>query len=118
MENNRKEIEKEDEIDVRKIYLTNFKPHKPRVGKQYQAIIPECISSPKPKENKNINENKDESIIKNNNNKMENDNTKHILNNNKEEEIKNEIIGHKTYIKKSKSDNNDNEYIPSKKKKI
>ena len=119
MEKNRKEIEKEDEIDVRKIYLTNFKPHKPRVGKQYQAIIPECISSPKPKENKNINENKDESIKKNNNNKIENDNNKYILNNNnKEEEIKNEIIGHKTYIKKSKSDNNDNEYIPSKKKKI
>ena len=119
MEKNIKEIEKEDEIDVRKIYLTNFKPHKPRVGKQYQAIIPECISSPKPKENKINNENKDISKIKNNNNKSQNENTKHILNNNnKEEEIKNEIIGHKKYITKSKNDNNDDEYIPSKKKKI
>ena len=48
MEKKIKEIEKEEEIDVRKIYLTNFKPHKQRVGKEYQAIIQECISLPKP----------------------------------------------------------------------
>ena len=118
MEKKIKEIEKEDEIDVRKIYLTNFKPHKPRVGKEYQAIIPECISPPKPKDNNKINENKNISKINNNDNKLIIDKIKNILNNTKEEEekIKNEIIGHKTYETKSQNDDND-EYIPSKKKK-
>ena len=119
MEKNKKEIEKEDDIDVRKIYLTNFKPHKPRVGREYQAIIPECISSTKSKESKKINENNNLS----NNNKINNDkkelidNTKSLPNNSdKNEEIQNKIIGHKTYGTKNENDTND-EYIPSKKKK-
>ena len=33
----------DDEIDYKKIYMTNFKPHKPRVGKEYQAVIPDVI---------------------------------------------------------------------------
>ena len=108
MEKFKKEIENEDEIDVRKIYLRNFKPHQPRVGKQYQAIIPECISIPK--KNDNIEE-------KNKNNiddKKEKDKKTQIISN-KNDKIKNEIIGRKTNEKNNKFED---EYIPSKKKKI
>jgi len=52
MEKHNHNAKDDEEIDVKKIYLRNFKPHQPRVGKQYQAIIPECISQPKKKENK------------------------------------------------------------------
>jgi len=56
-----------------KIYLRNFKPHQPRVGKQYQAIIPDCISAPKKNENKieNIPKEKINSDYKNNTNNQE-----------------------------------------------
>ena len=113
----KKEIEKEDEIDVKKIYLRNFKPHQPRVGKEYQAIIPECITAPKKKENKidNMLKNKNNiNEIKNNVNKDIHINKKY----NEENKInKNEIIGHK--IKEYKDENEDLEdYSPHKKKKI
>ena len=77
MEKSKKEIEKEEEIDVRKIYLRNFKPHQPRVGKQYQAVIPECIAPPKKKENnKIVNEKLNENNSENKNkNKKEKENT-------------------------------------------
>ena len=105
MENDHKNIENEDEIDVRKIYLRNFKTHAPRVGKEYQAVIPECVSHPKPKESPKIE------------NEQPIDNNKQNVNITEEEKIKNEIIGRKTYEKKKKKDKNE-EYIPSKKKKI
>ena len=113
----KKEIEKEDEIDVKKIYLRNFKPHQPRVGKEYQAIIPDCISAPKKKENKidNIPKNKNNiNDIKNNVNKENHINKKY----NEEDKLnKNEIIGHK--IKEYKDEKEDLEdYSPHKKKKI
>ena len=113
----KKEIEKEDEIDVKKIYLRNFKPHQPRVGKEYQAVIPDCISVPKKKENKidnvptnktNINE------TKNNVNQNMPINKKHIEENNI---TKNEIIGHKIKEHKDEKDGIE-EYLPHKKKKI
>ena len=112
-----KELEKEEEIDVKKIYLRNFKPHQPRVGKQYQAIIPDCISAPKKNENKieNIPKEKINSDYKNNTNNQEIP----IINNpiEKDNKIKNEIIGHKT--KENKDEKNDIEdYAPHKKKKI
>ena len=112
-----KELEKEEEIDVKKIYLRNFKPHQPRVGKEYQAIIPDCISAPKKKENKienipkekintNVKKNTDNQEIPLLNKKIEKDN-----------QIKNEITGHKT--KENKSEKNEIEdYSPHKKKKI
>ena len=112
-----KELQKEEEIDVRNIYLRNFKPHQPRVGKEYQAIIPECISAPKKKEN-NV-----ENIPK----KIENTNEKININDqaqkkfnvedDKDNQNKNEIIGHKT--KENKEERNDLEdYSPKKRKKI
>ncbi len=108
-----KKLEKEEEIDVRNIYLKNFKPHQPRVGKEYQAIIPECISVPKKKENKI--DNIPKQIIDNNIDK-----DKNIIINKKSEkddEIKNEIIGHKT--KENFGDKKEVEdYSPHKKKKI
>ena len=64
------QLEKEEEIDVKNIYLRNFKPHQPRVGKEYQAIIPDCISAPKKKEIKpktettNTNNEKEKGSIK------------------------------------------------------
>ena len=120
MENHKKEIENEDEIDVRKIYLRNFKPHQPRVGKEYQAIIPDCISPPpkkkeisKSSENNNLekerNTKEDKKEIIDNNNKQ-------ILKE-KDEKLKNELIGHKTFENKNKDEKID-EYCPSKKKKI
>ena len=102
-----KELEKEEEIDVKKIYLRNFKPHQPRVGKEYQAIIPECISAPKIKENKaeNINIiNKDKEIV---NKKIEENNIN-----------KNEILGHKTKIEENERNDKEGEFLPQKKKKI
>ena len=113
MDNKIKELEKEEEIDVKKIYLRNFKPHQPRVGKQYQAIIPDCISAPKKKENipkEKINTEEK----KNTNNQEPPINNKPIE---KDIHIKNEIIGHKT--KENKDEQNENEdYLPHKKKKI
>ena len=120
MEKIRKEIEKEDEIDVRKIYLQNFKPHQPRVGKQYQAVIPECISAPKKKENnKTINEKKNlsEKNESKNENKNKKENIQKTINKNDEIKIKNDIIGHKTHKDKN-SNEQENEYKPDKKKKI
>ena len=111
MEKLKKEIENEDEIDVRKIYLRNFKPHQPRVGKQYQAIIPECISIPKKKDNL---EEKNKSNIDDKKEKEKNIKNIQIISNNNDK-IKNEIIGRKTNEKKNKVED---EYIPSKKKKI
>ena len=108
MEKFKKEIDNEDEIDVRKIYLRNFKPHQPRVGKQYQAIIPECISAPKKKDNL---EEKNKSNI---DDKKEKEKNKQIISNNNKE-IKNEIIGRKTNEKNNKFED---EFIPNKKKKI
>ena len=49
----------DDDIDYKKIYMTNFKPHKPRVGKEYQAVIPDII--PKT-EKKNKPENNDKNL--------------------------------------------------------
>ena len=112
-----KELEKEEEIDVKKIYLRNFKPHQPRVGKQYQAIIPDCISAPKKKEN-NI-ENIPKEKINNDDKKITNNQEIPIINKPKENDIKikNEIIGHKT--KENKDEKNEIEdYVPHKKKKI
>ena len=116
MDKKRKEIEDEEDIDVKKIYLRNFKPHQPRVGKEYQAIIPECISVQKTKENKI--ENNPKPVIK--------EEEKHVINKEisitsklKDEkyENKNQIIGHKT--KEKEGARNDNEdYLPHKKKKI
>ena len=115
MEKNKKEFEKEEEIDVRKIYLRNFKPHQPRVGKQYQAVIPECIASPKKKENNKI---INEKLNKNNGeNKKEKENTQKLPSKNDEIRIKNEIIGHKIH-KHNNPPVQENEYIPMKKKKI
>ena len=108
MEKCKKEIENEDEIDVRKIYLRNFKPHQPRVGKQYQAIIPECISTPKKIDNI------EEKNKSNFDDKKEKDKKTEIISN-KNDKIKNEIIGRKTNEKNNKFED---EYIPSKKKKI
>ena len=108
MEKYKKEIENEDEIDVRKIYLRNFKPHQPRVGKQYQAIIPECISAPKKKENL-------EEKNKNNIDDSKEKDKKTEIISNKDDKIKNEIIGRKTNETNNKDED---EYIPSKKKKI
>ena len=108
MEKYKKEIENEDEIDVRKIYLRNFKPHQPRVGKQYQAIIPECISAPKKKENL-------EEKNKNNIDDSKEKDKKTEIISNKDDKIKNEIIGRKTNETNKKAED---EYIPSKKKKI
>ena len=121
MENHKKEIENEDEIDVRKIYLRNFKPHQPRVGKQYQAIIPDCISPPPkkkeiPKGNENINLKKENESITKNNNKEKIENNEPIEKG-KVEKIKNDLIGHKTYESNNKDEEKD-EYYPSKKKKI
>ena len=115
-----KEIEKEEEeIDVRKIYLRNFKPHQPRVGKEYQAVIPECITAPKKRENNKITNEKINPPEKNEN-KIENKNTKEniqkIVNKNDEIKIKNDIIGHKTLLDKN-SKEQENDYIPVKKKK-
>ena len=31
-----------DDNDIRKKYMVNFKPHQPRIGKDYQAVIPDC----------------------------------------------------------------------------
>ena len=117
MDNKIKELEKEEEIDVKKIYLRNFKPHQPRVGKQYQAIIPDCISAPKKKEN-NI-ENIPKEKINNDDKKHTNNQEIPIINKPKENDfkIKNEIIGHKT--KENKDEKNEIEdYVPHKKKKI
>ena len=117
--NKQKQLEKEEEeIDVRQIYLRNFKPHQPRVGKQYQAIIPECITAPKKKENnKIINEKikpeKIENIIENKNKK---ENNQKAINKIDEMKIKNNIIGHKTYKDKNANEL-ENEFIPGKKKK-
>ena len=99
MEKFKREIENEDEIDIRKIYLRNFKPHQPRVGKQYQAIIPDCITTPQKKDNlkeknkSNIDDEKEKE-------KEKEKNTQIISNNN--DKIKNEIIGRKTNEKKIK----------------
>ena len=117
MEKNRKEIEKEEEIDVRKIYLRNFKPHQPRVGKQYQAVIPECIAPPKKKENNKIVNEKLNENTSENKNKKEKENTQKISIKSDEMRIKNEIIGHKIH-KNNNSFEQENEYIPMKKKKI
>ena len=121
MEKNKKEIENEDEIDVRKIYLRNFKPHQPRVGKEYQAIIPDCISAPKKKENNEINDKKNLSNIPDKNktnidNKNKKDDTKKNFNKNDDIKIKNDIIGHKTLLDKTEDEKE--EYEPIKKKKI
>ena len=48
----------DDDIDYKKIYMINFKPHKPRVGKEYQAVIPDIIP-------KNEKKNQQETNIKN-----------------------------------------------------
>ncbi len=107
MDKKRKEIEDEENIDVKKIYLRNFKPHQPRVGKEYQAIIPECISAPKIKENKAENNNiinKDKEIV---NKKIEENNIN-----------KNEILGHKTKIEENERNDKEGEFLPQKKKKI
>ena len=118
MENNKKEVENEDDIDVRKIYLRNFKPHQPRIGKEYQAVIPECISAPKKKENKADNEKKifSEKNINNIENKEKIENNEKILKNNNIK-IKNDILGHKTHKDKNQEEKEE-DYIPSKKKKI
>jgi hypothetical protein len=113
-----KELEKEEEIDVKNIYLRNFKPHQPRVGKEYQAIIPDCISAPKKKENKIINIPK-EKINSNNNNKNNINKEIPIINKHsvENEKNKNEIIGHKT--KENPNEREDkNDFLSNKKKKI
>ena len=119
---NKKHIENEDEIDVRKIYLRNFKPHQPRVGKQYQAIIPECISAPKKKESQKSNDNHKVNNINENDKNKKDISKPQIVNNNVEKEIKNDIIGHKTTYKKKNKDEEEeeeeDEYVPKKKKKI
>ena len=117
---NKKHIENEDEIDVRKIYLRNFKPHQPRVGKQYQAIIPECISAPKKKENKKTNDTPKINNINENDKNKKDISKPQIFNNNAEKEIKNDIIGHKTTYEKNNKDKEEEEddYVPKKKKKI
>ena len=112
-----KEIEKEEEIDVKKIYLRNFKPHQPRVGKEYQAIIPDCISAPKKKENKIENVPKEKININEKKNTDNHEIPRIYKQIEKDNQIKNEIIGHKT------KENKDNEieiedYLPHKKKKI
>ena len=117
MDKKRKEIEAEEEIDVKKIYLRNFKQHQPRVGKEYQAVIPECISVPKAKENKI--ENNPKPVIKEEEQKITNKEIPIKNKQNEEEkyENKNQIIGHKT--KEKEEDRNDVEdYLPHKKKKI
>ena len=103
-----KELEKEEEIDVKNIYLRNFKPHQPRVGKEYQAIIPDCISASEKQENIIINVPKEKinsKYIKNNINKEIPIINKHSEEN---EKNKNEIIDHKTkenpYERKDKDD--------------
>ena len=121
MEKNEKEIEDEDEIDVRKIYLRNFKPHQPRVGKEYQAVIPDCISAPKKKENSVTNETKNIPNIPDKNKinvdgKNKIDNTKKGSDKNDDIKIKNDIIGHKTLLDKTEDEKE--EYEPVKKKKI
>lgn len=47
----------EGEIDYRKIYMTKIDHKHTRVGKDYQAVIPEF--KPKDKKAQNINKNKD-----------------------------------------------------------
>ena len=121
MEKNKKEIENEDDIELRKIYLRNFKPHPPRVGKEYQAVIPDCISAPKKKENSITNEAKNIPNIPdkhniNIDNKNKIDDTKKSLNKNDDIKIKNDIIGHKTLLDKKEDEKE--EYEPVKKKKI
>ena len=112
MEKNSNKYENEDDIDVRKIYLTNFKQHQPRIGKEYQAVIPECIGRPKNNEQSNntdkkINDNKNDIKL----NKYE------IKTNNNEEENKNTILGRKT--EKSKKDvPSSGNFAKNKKKKI
>jgi len=32
----------ENDDEIRKKYMVNFKPHQPRIGKDYQAVIPDC----------------------------------------------------------------------------
>ena len=117
MDKKRKEIEAEEEIDVKKIYLRNFKQHQPRVGKEYQAVIPECISVPKTKENKI--ENNPKPVIKEEEKKITNKEIPIKNKQNEEEkyENKNQIIGYKT--KEKEEERNDVEdYLPHKKKKI
>ena len=47
----------DDDIDYKKIYMTNFKPHKPRVGKEYQAVIPDIIPKTEKKNKPDNNDN-------------------------------------------------------------
>ena len=114
MEKHNHNAKEDEEIDVKKIYLRNFKPHQPRVGKQYQAIIPECISQPKKKENKPPIEPKIkiQDDVKINKNILINEKSQE-----KDEQNKNEIIGHKTKVDNSEKNNKD-EYSPHKKKKV
>ena len=118
MDKKRKELEDEENIDVKKIYLRNFKPHQPRVGKEYQAVIPECISAPKIKENKVENIQKEKINNEINNNIINTD--KGIINKKSEENDlnKNEILGHKTKIEENERNDKEGEFLPHKKKKI
>ena len=114
MDKKRKELEDEENIDVKKIYLRNFKPHQPRVGKEYQAVIPECISAPK------IKENKVENIQKEKINNEINNNISNTYKDKSEEDNlnKNEILGHKTKIEENERNDKEGEFLPHKKKKI
>jgi len=46
----------ENDDEIRKKYMVNFKPHQPRIGKDYQAVIPDC--NPTKKKEKKKSENK------------------------------------------------------------
>ena len=117
MDKKRKELEDEEKIDVKKIYLRNFKPHQPRVGKEYQAIIPDCISAPKIKENK-IDNIQIKKINNEENNIIINKNKQIINKQNEENDINtNEILGHKTKVEENER-NDEDEFLPQKKKKI
>ena len=117
MDKKRKEIEDEEKIDVKNIYLRNFKPHQPRVGKEYQAIIPECITAPKIKENKI--ENIQKTKINNEGNIIIDKDKSNINKQNEENFInKNEILGHKTKVEKNEKNDDVDEFVPQKKKKI
>ena len=129
------EKKNEDEKDPRQIYLRNFKPHQPRVGKQYQAVIPECCPRNNKIENKNLRaDSKSEEGVNNCNNGKEDVrkeikkeikkevNKNNIKENTKiekdvvKDKIENVIIGNKTHLDNENIENE--EYVPNKKRKI
>ena len=125
------EKKNEEEKDVRQIYLRNFKPHQPRVGKQYQAVIPECHPRNNKIENKNLGTNNKNEEGSNNCNKDKQDIKKETKKEIKEKNVKetteigkdifnekkeNIIIGNKTHLNDKNIHNE--EYIPNKKRKI